>query len=131
MKQTFSYSQRLHQSEVFEGALKTKAKVDKWLAVHSKSNSIGYDRLGIVVSKRIIPKASGRNRIKRLIREVFRKSLTSNLDTLDIVVRLRSKVLLDETIEFRQTMSRLLMKVRMAENDTPISIVHKKLSVSD
>jgi ribonuclease P protein component len=131
VKQSFSSIQRLHQQGSFEKALKNKAMVEKWLALHFQQNSFGHDRLGIIISKRFTAKATDRNRIKRYIREAFRVGSNTKNVSFDIVVRLRKQVLLYETPEFRQTMSRLLMKVRMTDHDTPVFNVHKKLSVPD
>jgi len=131
VKQPLSYSQRLHHREDFEAALKKKAISEKWLAVHLELNTKGTDRLGIIVTKRIISKAVARNKIKRQIREVFRTSRFSQTGAFDIVVRLRKNVLANETQEFRRTLSYLLMKARKTENDASAPNVHKDLSVSD
>lgn len=40
----------------------------------SIENSLGISRLGLVVSKKNLPSAVGRNRVKRVLREVFRKN---------------------------------------------------------
>jgi ribonuclease P protein component len=53
-------------------------------------NGLDYPRLGLIVPKKIIAKAVGRNRIKRLIREAFRLN-QSELAGLDVVARIRSK----------------------------------------
>ena len=45
-------------------------------------------RLGMVISKKNIPKSVERNRIKRLIRESFRK-VRSQLPKLDVIVLIR------------------------------------------
>ena len=45
-------------------------------------------RLGIVVSKKSIPKSVERNRIKRLVRESFR-TVRSQLPELDVIVLIR------------------------------------------
>ena len=42
----------------------------------AKPNHQGFNRLGMVVSKKSVPLAVDRNRIKRQIRETFRKTLT-------------------------------------------------------
>ena len=51
----------------------------------ARPNALGVARLGIVVGKRVIKRAVGRNRAKRIIRESFR--LTAGLPAMDIVVR--------------------------------------------
>ena len=45
-------------------------------------NSLGYSRIGLIAGKKKVPSAVGRNRFKRVIREVFRnnKSLFGSLD---------------------------------------------------
>ena len=48
-------------------------------------------RLGLVVSKKNISKAVERNRVKRLIRESFRKN-KSQIPNLDVVVLIRKGI---------------------------------------
>ncbi len=48
-------------------------------------NSLGYSRLGLAVSRRI-GNAVGRNRVKRRIRELFRRNRDHFPDSCDIVV---------------------------------------------
>ena len=55
------------------------------LRLVARPNALGVARLGIVVAKRMIRHAVGRNRAKRVIRESFR--LSSGLPGMDIVVR--------------------------------------------
>ena len=129
--QTFSFNQRLHKKESFENALKTKALVDRWLAVYIQPNKAGVDRLGIVVSKRLVPKASGRNRIKRLIREEFRSYSCHRENAFDVVVKLKRSFLPEDTSLFRNTISYLLKKVRMKQNDAHVIILDKRLPISD
>lgn len=113
VKRSLNYSQRLHQREEFESALKSRALIDKWLALHIQPNTQGLARLGIVVSKRIVPKATSRNMIKRLIREEFRTLLCQS--SLNLVLRLRKNVLTEEKVEFRRTLSNLLIKAGKRE----------------
>ncbi|MDP2787854.1 MAG: ribonuclease P protein component [Pseudomonadota bacterium] len=56
----------------------------------SAPNGLDYPRLGMIVPKKIIATAVGRNRIKRVIREVFRLN-QAELVGLDVVARIRSK----------------------------------------
>jgi ribonuclease P protein component len=108
LKQTLSYAQRLHQGDNFESVLKTKPLSQNWLALHCQPNEQGVARIGIVISKRIVSKATSRNRIKRLIREEFRKQ--SCQESINFVFRLRKNVLAEEKVEFGITLSSLIAK---------------------
>ena len=52
-------------------------------------NSLGYSRVGLIAGKKKVPSAVGRNRFKRVLREVFRnnKSLFGSLDIVFIANR--------------------------------------------
>lgn len=55
------------------------------LLVLAKPNTLGHARLGLVIGKKHIKRAVGRNRIKRLIRESFRNRLKL-LPGIDVIV---------------------------------------------
>ncbi len=55
------------------------------LLVLYRSNDLGFARLGLIVSKKCEKRAVGRNRLKRLIRESFRKN-QEFIVSLDIIV---------------------------------------------
>jgi len=67
---------------VFDKPYKT---ADAAYTILARSNQLDFPRIGIIVSKKNVPKAAERVRLKRIARESFRinKSL---LGTLDIVV---------------------------------------------
>ena len=56
---------------------------------YARANELGHARLGIVVAKRLAPRAVTRNTIKRICREVFRRM---QLPARDCIVRMTSPV---------------------------------------
>lgn len=61
-----------------------------------RANPLGVPRLGLIVPKRVFPRAVDRNRMKRVLREVFREQ-QARLGSRDILIRVTaSKVVLAE-----------------------------------
>ncbi len=58
--------------------------------VMARPNQAGIPRLGMIVAKRLLARAVDRNRMKRCIRESFRKALPE-LPACDFVVRVLVK----------------------------------------
>ena len=56
------------------------------LRLSALDNAVEMPRLGLIVGKRMLPRAVDRNRAKRVIRESFRRA--GQLPAMDIVVRL-------------------------------------------
>jgi ribonuclease P protein component len=67
---------------VFQKATRSR---DKWFTVLCRENEQDGARLGLAISKKHCRQATGRNRIKRVIRESFRQNQTA-LAGRDIVV---------------------------------------------
>jgi ribonuclease P protein component len=57
--------------------------------LYARPNNLGHARLGIVVAKRLAPRAVTRNLVKRLARDIFRKS---GLVAADCIVRLNRPI---------------------------------------
>ena len=74
--------------------------------LYVRPNSLTHARLGVVVAKRLAPRAVTRNMIKRLARELFRKA---ELPALDCIVRL-NKPLAPKS----QTATSRTLKLRIA-----------------
>lgn len=58
--------------------------------VHAGPGRAGASRLGIALTRRLVPHATDRNRVKRLVREVFRRHPVKTAG-IDCVVTLRGK----------------------------------------
>lgn len=89
--QGFPASRRLLDSKDFDAVFKKNkylVSTPEFLLL-AKRNQLKQKRLGMVVSKRITSHAVDRNSLKRLIRDVFRRT---EIFSLDIVVLTRSKV---------------------------------------
>ena len=76
------------------------------LLVMARPNALGQARLGMVVAKRLLPRAVDRNRVKRCVRETFRMQRLG-LPPCDYVVRLIAKpVPGHETRDLARTLTR-------------------------
>jgi ribonuclease P protein component len=84
----FPPSHRIRQSREFELAFSAKAISNKWFSIHVVNGEHESPRLGMVVSKRVMPKSVSRNFAKRLIRELFRLH-SAELPAKDFVVKVR------------------------------------------
>jgi ribonuclease P protein component len=56
------------------------------LSMKSSPNGLGVPRIGLSIEKRFFKKAVERNKIKRMLREAFRKNLGDIKNGFDIVV---------------------------------------------
>lgn len=60
------------------------------ITLFSRSNRLGYPRIGLAISKKYVKYAHERNRIKRHIRETFR-TYQHNLLAKDFILTIHSK----------------------------------------
>lgn len=88
-KQAFLFPRRfrLTRREGFSRILRQPCSRNQWFAIHTKINKVGCARLGVSISKRIIPSSVRRNSTKRLIRECFRLH-ARQWPAYDVVVKL-------------------------------------------
>lgn len=84
----FTAAHRLLRKDGFGRVLQAESLADKHFKVFFARNDNNNARLGIVVSKRTLPHATDRNRVKRMIREAFRQHRIKACH-LDLVVMAR------------------------------------------
>lgn len=88
---TLGHQKKMRKTDEFSSVFRFRCvRAMPGLDLLSAPNGLDYPRLGMIVPKKIIATAVGRNRIKRVIREVFRLNQTE-LVGLDVVARIRSK----------------------------------------
>jgi ribonuclease P protein component len=86
----FPHIVRIVRTSDYRALYKTGRKVhSERLVLFCRANAIGHPRLGITVSRKI-GGAVVRNRVKRLFREIFRRSLSQIPNRFDIVVNAKS-----------------------------------------
>ena len=88
---SFGRALRLLASDAFERVFQEneRARTDS-LLVMVRPNVLGHARLGMVIAKRVLPRAVDRNRVKRCVRETFRLQ-QRDLPACDFVIRLIAK----------------------------------------
>jgi ribonuclease P protein component len=98
----FRRDDRLHDSADFSQTLRAGQRCDTaYFSIYFRNTRHGFARLGIAVGRRVTRKATRRNRIKRSLREAFRRQ-ASALPSIDVVVLAKpacgmlSNVLLNE-----------------------------------
>lgn len=85
----FPRQARLIDAEAFSAVFaRPKASRDAFFRVLSRANEQVNSRLGMAVSRKVCARATGRNRLKRIIRESFREQLATDdtATTRDFVV---------------------------------------------
>jgi len=89
--QGFPRRHRFEAHGSFGAALRSGRKARGELAVvHAGNGRPGISRLGIALTRRLVPLSTDRNRVKRLVREAFRRHAVKAAG-LDCVVTLRRK----------------------------------------
>jgi ribonuclease P protein component len=102
---------RLRHPREFEAVLKQGRRVqEKLLSAVILAGAASEARLGLAISAKAVPLATGRNRIKRLARETFR-ARRATLPAADIVLQARTGAAAADSNELRATLERLWQRV--------------------
>jgi ribonuclease P protein component len=82
----FTSACRLLRADGFDHVIRKDDVADKHFKVFFTHNSKNNARLGVIASKKLLPSSADRNRIKRMIRETFRRHNIKH-SKLDLVVK--------------------------------------------
>jgi ribonuclease P protein component len=87
--QQFPRCLRLRQAQEFRDTLRSRRRAHgHWFNLAVSPNAHGRSRLGIVVAKKVVPRAVDRNRLKRVVRDDFRR-LAGGLPAVDLIVQVK------------------------------------------
>lgn len=78
---------------------------DALFTVLYRNNGLGYPRLGLAIAKKRIRHATQRNRLKRLVRESFRRAIT-DIPSADIIVLARDRASVADNFEIFASLER-------------------------
>jgi ribonuclease P protein component len=103
MKQAFGRSLRLCRAKDFQSVFKQRNIFkESYCIVYTSPNSLAHSRLGVIISKKIVPLSTRRHQFKRIVRESFRFN-QERLEGCDVIVMLKqhpeSKAQLWSTLE--------------------------------
>jgi ribonuclease P protein component len=86
----FARARRIIKTDEFSSVFRLRpSQKSAHFVLYTRLNQLPHARLGVVVAKRLAPRAVTRNTIKRVTRELFR---VTGLPAIDCVVRLAKPV---------------------------------------
>ena len=111
-RQGFARQQRLLKASEFEAVYASRRRVaDACFAVNFTPNELGLARLGLAIGAKAVGNAVARNRVKRVVRESFRK-VASDLGGIDLVVGARNAARTAHNARLRESLDGLWKQVR-------------------
>jgi ribonuclease P protein component len=108
----FTPAQRLHSGSDFERVYAKRWRiVDANFAINAVQNTLDHARLGLSISGKTVGNSVQRNRVKRQVRESFRKA-ASTLPAVDLVVGARNGARTAHNAALRESLESLWEKIR-------------------
>jgi ribonuclease P protein component len=116
MKHTFPRELRLVSEPQFKHVFKnTQQKITAGIFnIYSCCNGCAYPRVGIIVPKRNVGKATARNHLKRLVREYFRLKQWG-LKKIDLVFFVNKKMQVAKKKDIKGEEIRLCLEAQMGK----------------
>jgi len=112
VRQGFARQQRILKASEFEAVYARRRRVvDSCFAVNFIPNELGLARLGLAISAKAVGNSVARNRVKRTVRESFRKAAI-DLVGLDLVVGARNGAKTAHNARLRESLDGLWKQVQ-------------------
>jgi len=107
--QGFCHAYRLLKTDEFSSVFAFRRSLrGRFYTLYYRPTELNTARLGVTVAKKLVKRANGRNLIKRIAREVFRRQRES-LPPCDLIIRLHTPAArrVELNMDVRQLLSRL------------------------
>lgn len=92
MRQRFCRAYRLLKTDEFSSVFAFRRSLrGRFYTLYYRPTELDTARLGVTVAKKLVRRANGRNLVKRIVREVFRRQRES-LPSCDLIIRLHAPV---------------------------------------
>lgn len=109
--QEFNKTRRLRTKADYDYVFSNASRLgNSEFTVLYRPNEINHARLGLALSKKMIARAHDRNRIKRILRESFRK--TTSLPEVDLIFLAKKGIASVNNTELFANLSKIWNKLR-------------------
>jgi len=107
-RQRFCRAYRLLKTDEFSSVFAFRRSLrGRFYTLYYRPTELETARLGVTVAKKLVRRANGRNLIKRIVREVFRRQRES-LPSCDLIIRLHAPVGAARRVELNMDVRQLL-----------------------
>jgi ribonuclease P protein component len=118
MSERLTPCERIRRKKDFISLYKSGQRIrGRYFSLVVRPNVLGYSRLAVVVSKKVGP-AVARNRVKRLIRDIFRRSKGVIQEPSDVIVVARKEILDLTTADLRASYIQAMESIRRKRTES-------------